>query len=592
MDNNSKGIYKGPNSDPSVSNTRKGKNHVLAIAIDDYTHCQKLNNAVKDAKDFVNLLTEKYGFDENNIEFLSNEEATAEQVIDALKRLTRHVKPTDNVLIYFSGHGELDKDFDEGFWIPVEAQSGQRNQYISNDTINRALQRINSFHTFLIVDSCYSGSLFLDGKSKFVSDAYDHPSRWGLTSGRNTLVSDGVAGTNSPFAGALLDVLRRIDKPLNVSALCDLIKQTVPAATNKLQIPIGDPLSVNGHKGGQFVFEPIATISPEETAFWQDTTAKNSLLAYHHYLRKYPNGIYAIEADARLNTLENQEVIGKKHVEAEKLRKTQIAEQETEKKEWESEEKERLIELERNKQAETAEIERQKKALLAKIEPEMVFVKGGTFEREYSYEESTLFGLSKTTKIGIQKITLTDFLIGKYPITQKQWQEIIVVNSSDFNGETLPIENVSWDDCQVFIQKLNEKTGKKYRLPTEAEWEFAARGGVQSRGFKYSGSNNLDEVGWYWKNSDNKTHSVGTKEANELGIHDMSGNVWEWCDDWYGSYGNAMENNPTGAAKGSHRVARGGSWFYDAEGCRVTYRSYYSPALRDSYIGFRLVSTS
>ena len=626
MDKNSKGIYKGPDTPPSV---KKGKNHVLAIAIDDYTHCQKLNNAVKDAKDFINLLTEKYGFEEDNIEFLSNEEATAEQVIDALKRLTRHVKPTDNVLIYFSGHGELDKDFDEGFWIPVEAQSGQRNQYISNDTINRALQRINSFHTFLIVDSCYSGSLFLDGKSKSLSESYDFPSRWGLTSGRNTLVSDGVAGKNSPFATALLDVLRRIDKPLNVSALCDLIKQTVPAATNKLQIPIGDPLSINGHKGGQFVFEPIATISPEvaewtaakaenteaaysrylrkykhgqfaqeaedalelleqereqaeEIAFWQDTTVKNSLLAYHRYLRKYPNGHYADEADARLDALENQELRKKQEqVEAEKVRKAQIAQQEAEKKERERQEKARLaeLEIERKKQAEAAEKERQKQALLARIEPEMLFVKGGTFK------------MGSNDDGPIHSVTLSDFSIGKYPITQKQWQEIMGNNPSDFKGETLPVENVSWDDCQEFIKKLNEKTGKKYRLPTEAEWEFAARGGNQSKGFEYSGSNNIDEVAWYYNNSDNKTHPIGTKKANELGIHDMSGNVWEWCNDWYDSYRNAIENNPKGADTGSHRVSRGGSWFNGAELCRVTCRNYDSPTIRDSNMGFRLVSS-
>lgn len=617
MDKNSKGIYKEPDTSPSVP---KGKNHVLAIAIDDYKYCNKLNNAVKDAQDFVALLMDKYGFDEKHIQFLSNEEATAERVIDTLKWLMKNVKPTDNVLIYFSGHGEFDKDFDEGFWIPVEAKSGQSNQYIPNFRINKALEQINSFHTFLIVDSCYSGSLFLDGKSKSLSESYDFPSRWGLTSGRNTIVSDGAAGTNSPFAAALLDVLRRIDKPMNVSALCDLIKQTVPAVTNKLQIPIGDPLSINGHKGGQFVFEPLVKISPEETAFWQDATAKNSLLAYYHYLRKYPNGQYALEADARLDALENQEFIEKQErVEAEKVRKVQIVQQVAEKRERERQEKARLAELEneRKKQAETAKKEPQKKALLAKKEPEMVLVKGGTFEMGSDKDDD---------EKPIHAVTLSDFLIGKYPLTITQFLEFIkdtnyktdaekedgsyiwtdskwkkqagVSWRCDVNGNAHPqtsynhpVTHVSWNDAKAYIDWLAKKTGKKYRLPTEAEWEFAARGGNKPNGFEFSGSNNIDDVAWYWENSGKKTHSVGTKKANELGIHDMSGNIWEWCSDWYDSYRNAIENNPTGVETGSHRVFRGGSWVNDAEFCRVAYRNCNSPAYRDYDLGFRLVSS-
>ena len=161
-------------------------------------------------------------------------------------------------------------------------------------------------------------------------------------------------------------------------------------------------------------------------------------------------------------------------------------------------------------------------------------------------------------------------------------------NPSHFKGDDLPVENVSWDDAQEFITKLNSLTGKAYRLPTEAEWEFAARGGVQSKGYLYAGSNDLKTVGWYWKNSGGQTHPIGTKKPNELGLYDMSGNVWEWCNDWYGDYPTEPQVNPTGLDSGTYRVHRGGSWYSTAQYCRSAYRNYWLPDHRDFFNGFRL----
>ena len=163
-------------------------------------------------------------------------------------------------------------------------------------------------------------------------------------------------------------------------------------------------------------------------------------------------------------------------------------------------------------------------------------------------------------------------------------------NPSKFNqGDDYPVEKVSWDNVQEFIAKLNELTGKKYALPTEAQWEYAARGGEKSKGYKYSGSNDLDEVAWYDSNSNNATNPVGMKAPNELGIYDMTGNVWEWCQDWYDEYSSDAQIDPVGSEDGSYRVFRGGSWFNDARRCRVSFRSETEPDNRYFYLGFRLV---
>ena len=170
-------------------------------------------------------------------------------------------------------------------------------------------------------------------------------------------------------------------------------------------------------------------------------------------------------------------------------------------------------------------------------------------------------------------------------MTQALWKAVMGSNPSNWKGDNLPVENVSWNDCQTFLRKLNAMTGKNFRLPTEAEWEYAARGGNRSRGYQYSGSNVLSDVAWY---SGSKTHNVGTKAPNELGIYDMSGNVWEWCQDWYGDYHGYSQTNPTGPSSGSKRVVRGGSWIYFAWCCRVADRTDYAPGIRNNDLGFRL----
>ena len=224
-------------------------------------------------------------------------------------------------------------------------------------------------------------------------------------------------------------------------------------------------------------------------------------------------------------------------------------------------------------------------------EPEMVEVKGGRFRmgcRDYE---------GFPWEYPVHRVTVNSFKISKYEITQKQWVSVMGNNPSHFKGDDLPVENVSWLDVQQFILKLNEITGKNYRLPKEAEWEYAARGGKKSKNYKYSGSNKIDEVAWYLGNSDSTTHSVGMKKPNELGIYDMCGNVAEWCDDVYEDYFGAemtLQEAVNGLPDNEiRRVVRGSKWSSKLQFCRVSFRNQTPPecryGLQQGTLGFRLV---
>ncbi len=217
----------------------------------------------------------------------------------------------------------------------------------------------------------------------------------------------------------------------------------------------------------------------------------------------------------------------------------------------------------------------------------MVAVQGGSFQMGATAEQgSDAYDDEKPA----HRVTLSDYYIGQTEVSQALWQAVMGSNPSNWKGDNLPVEQVSWDDCQQFITKLNQLTGKKFRLPTEAEWEYAARGGDKSRGYKYVGSNDIGSVAWYEGNSGSKTHPVGQKQANELGIYDMAGNVWEWCQDWYDEkyYGKSPSTNPCNNTSASDRVRRGGSWYSYARSCRVSHRNYYDPDDRNYYLGLRL----
>lgn len=216
---------------------------------------------------------------------------------------------------------------------------------------------------------------------------------------------------------------------------------------------------------------------------------------------------------------------------------------------------------------------------------EMVRVEGGTFTMGATAEQASD---AFSDELPTHKVTLSPFLIGKYEVSQTLWLAVMGENPSVNTGINLPVDNVTWNECQTFITKLNELTGKNFRLLTEAEWEYAARGGNKSKGYKYSGSNNLGDVAWYIDNSNNTSHAMGTKAPNELGIYDMTGNVMEWVSNWKGSYSSGAQTNPTGPDSGTYRVNRGGSYGNVERLSRITNRNSIDPNMSSKTMGLRL----
>lgn len=570
-------------------NVKRGHNYFVGIGINTYQHFTKLHNARKDVEDVADLLCESFHFERKHMTLLLDGDATRKRIIKTISDLRHKISEDDSLLIYYSGHGFMSGGL--GYWIPIEAAKDEEDEFVSNSDIRDKIKEIKARHTLLISDSCFSASLLVRDASREVSGSFDtwekQKSRWVVISGKG-IVSDGEQGKNSPFANAILKNLKNAsDDKINIVKLADEVTKSV--GYNYEQQAECSPLFGVGHDGGQFVFHKKH--QNKEELVWKDAEKRNTETAYLHYLQQFPNGKYYEIAKQNMKTLAEEKkwkVAHKEH--------SIIAY-------WEfleiygtgkfAEKAKENIELLKAKESSISMpniiIPKEQPIIkLTKLETdsgiEMIFVEGGTFlmgSKEYEREKP------------IHQVSLDSFFIGKYPVTQKQWRTIMGKDPDElfFKGcDGCPVERVSWNDVQDFLAKLNQKTGKNYRLPTEAEWEYAARGGKQSKGYEYAGSNTIDNVAQYEGNNNKSTKSVGSKSPNELGIYDMSGNVWEWCNDWYDEnyYKNSPANNPTGATNGEYRVLRGGSWYNLASYCRVADRNFYTPDNRYNGLGFRL----
>ncbi|MEZ4776762.1 MAG: SUMF1/EgtB/PvdO family nonheme iron enzyme [Bacteroidia bacterium] len=521
----------------------RGKNYLLVIGIDQYRHCHSLENAKRDAQAVTKVLISRYQFEESHLYELYDGDASREKIIDTLDELSEKITSQDNLLIYYAGHGYFRENLKLGYWVPADARDRRYADFINHSTIRDYIKAIPAHHTLLIVDSCFSGALLsernLNQNLPYPDRVDQFPSRWCLAAGMIEKVSDGYIGDHSPFAKSLITYLEKNNEPrLHIRSLIDHV--TLATANNADQTPIGGVILKTGDQNGQFIFDlkaaGIVVKDQSEDAFRQ-AEAENTTSAYTGFILQYPESRFFADALKHIN----------------KLSQTK------------------------------ADTPGKKSAIPF---AEFVQVEGGTFmmgSNDYDDEKP------------VHKVRLSPFAIGKFPITQRQWSEIMGNNPSLFkDSPDCPVEQVSWNEVKKFLEKLNARyPGQNFRLPTEAEWEYAARGGRLSKGFKYAGSNNPEEAGWFDKNAKGKTHPVGQKIPNELGIYDMSGNVFEWCQDWYGSdyYKNSPKDNPKGPESGDDRVVRGGSWYRSAVRLRVYDRRYYGPDFRYDVVGFRIART-
>ncbi len=647
----------------------QGHSYLLAIGIDDYEYCDKLHNAVLDVQAFVTLMQEKYGFGDKKhatVTTLLNADATADNIIAALEYLAENVGENDHCIIYFSGHGTYKNLYDEGFWVPIDAKPKKTTHHLPNSLVKKILDHIKSRHTFLIVDACFSGTMFHEHKTKDITTLETNPSRYGLSSGRAELVSDGNSGEHSFFAKTLLDILRQNNKPIDVASLC---AQVVPiVASNSKQTPRGEVLNVKGHQGGAFYLRP----TDAEAMAWKAALNSNTVTSFVDFLEKYPDTQHRAKAQ-QLQVDAAWENAKKRNTETaydqfidDYPRDPRIPEAEqymhelADNKKWKS-----ALDLDsligyraylrayptgRHIEAANTAIERIKArdhaestpatpapkppaptlltpALVTPPTPQIiipndfVLVQGGSF----------MMGSEKgeDNEKPVHQVNLRDFYMCKYQVTVQDFQAFVEDTNYKTEAEIgggsnvdfgfmwvemeeahwrsgvkgslrptseydYPVIHISWNDAVAYCNWRSKKEKLTYRLPSEAEWEYAARGGQRglTDAFEYAGSNNIYDVAWYSGNSKQNTHAVGGLASNQLDIYDLSGNVWEWCEDqWHGDYKGAPTDGTAWVDqdKGSSRVLRGGSYFDGPQDCRPASRNLNRPDLRINYIGFRLV---
>jgi len=280
---------------------RQGNNYLLAIGIDRYQHWTPLDNAVKDAKDLIQVLTQQYQFDEGHVVALFDERATEANIYAAIRDLKRQVTPQDNLVVYYSGHGHYDEDFDEGHWIPVDARTDTEDRFISNSNIIKRINAIDAHHVLLIIDSCFSGSLVVKKRNAAIDEHFR--SRRIVSSGRLETVSDGAPGQNSPFASGLITYLKRNTKrAVNTTALVQYVKEFI--AGKARQSPVDGRIQNSADEGGEFIFH----LKVSEADFWKNVQEKDTAQAYQNYIEYYPTGMYATQAERRLLALKEEDV--------------------------------------------------------------------------------------------------------------------------------------------------------------------------------------------------------------------------------------------------------------------------------------------
>lgn len=613
--------------DLSHRSGKLGEFKALVIGINDYADpkISDLETPINDATTIAKVLKEKYGF---KVELLFDRQATKAAIYKKLRSLAASTRPNDSVLIYFAGHGDFDRTYDDGWWIPADATGGRSVTYFSNLQVQMAMRSMKARHVLLISDSCYSGTFF--GKSRalppviddrYYLGLYNEKSRWGMTSGNKEPVSDAGSEGHSVFAYQLLKELKQSDKPF--ISIQEIYTQIAPIISNNSeQTPLCRPIRNTGDQGGEFVFvaavredpTPAGTKSKKinmemELAFWQSIQDSDDPALFQAYLQQFPNGSFVPIAKRKLEILNPK--TGTIHVSGSPYGSkvylggnfignipvaAKIVNQGRHRIEVSADDYERQtlwVTLQPGEDK-TVDVKLKRvaggKTFTNSLGMKFVPIPAGTFVMGSPMDEK-----GRDNNEVQHRVTLTKgFYLQTTEVSQGQWNAVMGTNPSSFKncGDDCPVERVSWNDVQKFIWKLNLKEGGgKYRLPTEAEWEYACRAGSTKAYSFGNDQSQLSEYAWYDRNSGGKTHPVGLKRPNKWGLYDMHGNIWEWCKDRYNYYPPNAVTNPTGPYLGSSQVIRGGSWGGDPGDVRCADRYRDTPVIRYPSQGFRLLRT-
>ncbi len=542
----------------------------LVIGNAAYRNARKLDNPVNDARAMARALRE-CSFDVlgPNGEGYTNLDQRGMRA--AIKEFGQKLQANPGVgLFYFAGHGVEAND--TNYLIPVEAAPNDETdlKYEGFDIKDVLDQFVGNRLNIVILDACRDNPFARSfkrtrgGGEGLKQVEAPTGTLIAYATAPHQTASDGT-GVNGLYTEQLLEAIRV--KGLTIEQVFKRVRVKVQERSKGTQIPWE-----NSSLNGDFYFIPESRDSAAtgvntnpgpvkpvdsgavEREAWE--TVKNSadLEDFREFLRNFPNGIYS--GTARV-----------------KLRKLEAA----------------AVKPTPPKPTGTGKSPRQPVSKPTAPSPgtqiegvagiKWVYIPAGEFRMGWENGEPD--------EKPVHRVLIKEpFWMGKYEVTQEQWESLMGTNPSSFTGcPQCPVENVSWDDCQEFIQRLNAQSdGVTYHLPTEAEWEYACRAGTTG-----DYARNLDAMGWYDGNSGGKTHPVGQKQPNAWGLHDMHGNVWEWCSDWYGAYPSGWVTNPTGPTTGSRRVLRGGSWRFSEAACHSAYRGINPPGSRSNYLGFRLV---
>ena len=508
-----------------------GKYFAIIIGNNNYKYpLTRLKTSVNDAEAVGKILRDKYGF---ITEVLIN--ATRRDIYDAFERKKEPQFSDQSLLIYYAGHGEYDDKVDKAYWLPVDAKKNKKADWISSDDMTAGIKGLPFRHVLVVSDSCYSGGMLWEGKSKFydedkradyLNDMIVRPSRTLMASGsKDEPVADGGSGGNSVFASTFIKALSEMKETVfTAEELFGRGGVQEGVIGKSKQTPYYSFLQNSGHERGDFVFRRVAPFEKEKTGNIIVTSTANSA-------RVYVDGKFAGETPYTMGSVSP----GSYEI---KVRKTGFSDFTATINAAEGQEVEVFAKLEQL--ATVPEITEPVTGM------RFVFVGGGTFQM------GDTDGDGFEDERPLHAVRLDGFYLGKYEVTQRQWKALMETNPSAFgSGDSYPVENVSWNDAQEFITRLNQKSGRnKYRLPTEAEWEYAARsGGKEEKYAGFSAENEIFQYGNFcdlnceldWKEMGQNdryknTAPVGSFAPNGLGLYDMTGNVWEWVSDIYYKY--------------------------------------------------------